>query len=164
MARPQQQEAYVDMVAGRPEEAEARLRLGYERLEEMGEKSLLSSTAAMLAQTLYAQSRFEEADEACRWCEEAALDDDVSIQIDRRAIRAKLLAVAGKAAEAELLAREAVEIAAGTDYVTDRANALCDLAEVLERAGKPDEAEVARAEGVELYLRKGNVAAAALVP
>ena len=143
----QQQEAYVDMVAGRPEEAEARLRLGYERLEEMGEKSLLSSTAAMLAQTLYAQSRFEEADEACRWCEEAALDDDVSIQIDRRAIRAKLLAVAGKAAEAELLAREAVEIAARTDYVTDRANALCDLAEVLERAGKPDEAEAAAGRG-----------------
>ena len=43
-----QQEALVEMLAGEPAAAEARLRWGYERLERMGEKALLASTAAML--------------------------------------------------------------------------------------------------------------------
>ena len=45
-------EALVEMLAGRPEIAEQRLRLGYRRLEEMGEKSVLSTSAAMLAQAI----------------------------------------------------------------------------------------------------------------
>jgi hypothetical protein len=40
------------------------------------------------------------------------------------------------------------------------ADVLLDLAEVLGLAGRPDEAEVATAEAVDIYERKGNVAAA----
>ena len=47
-----------------PAAAEARLRSGYERLEEMGEKALLATTAAMLAQAVYAQGRHDEAAES----------------------------------------------------------------------------------------------------
>ena len=39
---------------------------GYEALEAMGEKALLATTAAMLAQALYAQGRYDEAAELCR--------------------------------------------------------------------------------------------------
>ena len=42
-------EALVELLAGDPAAAEALLLVGYGRLEEMGEKSLLATTAAMLA-------------------------------------------------------------------------------------------------------------------
>ena len=42
-------EPVVEMLAGRPEVAEARLRGGYERLEAMGERAVLATTAALLA-------------------------------------------------------------------------------------------------------------------
>ena len=50
-------EALVEMLAGQPDVAEDRLRRAYETLDEMGEKTLLATTAAMLAQAIYAQDR-----------------------------------------------------------------------------------------------------------
>ena len=49
-------EALVEMLAGQPDVAEDRLRRAYETLDEMGEKTLLATTAAMLAQAIYAGS------------------------------------------------------------------------------------------------------------
>ncbi len=60
------------MLAGRPEVAEARLRGGYERLEEMGERAVLATTAALLARAIEAQGRDEEADHYCRVSRETA--------------------------------------------------------------------------------------------
>ena len=39
---------------------------GYERLEEMGEKSLLATTAAMLAEAVHAQGRYEGGSDVLR--------------------------------------------------------------------------------------------------
>ena len=148
------------MLAGQPEVAEERLRRAYERLEEMGEKTLLATTAAMLAQAIYAQDRPEEAAHFCRVSREAAADEDLSAQVVGRGANAKILARAGRGDEAEALAREAVDLAASTDFLTHRGEAFLDLAEVLRLNGQPPEAETALRAALELYERKGDLVSA----
>ena len=92
-------EALVEMLAGRPEIAEERLRLGYSRLEEMGEKSLLSTSAAMLAQAIYAQGRTDEAERFCDVSEQTAAADDLWTQVLWRSVRGKILARQGRGEE-----------------------------------------------------------------
>ncbi len=157
-----QQEALVELLAGEPAAAEARLRTGYERLMQMGEKALLASTAAMLAQTLYAQDRLDEAAHVCEVSEQAAAEDDISAQVGWRSVRAKLLAPE-RWEEARDLATEAVRLAERTDFLTIHADALVDLAEVLGRGGRGDEAAASLAAALELFERKGDVASAARV-
>ena len=152
-----QEEAMVEMLADRPGAAEARLRRGYEALEAMGEKALLATTAAMLAQALYAQARHDEAAELCRVSEEAAAEEDVSAQVGWRAVRAKLLAREGRAEEGQALAAEAVRLAERTDFLTLHAEALLDLGEVLQAGGRAEEADAAVQVALELYERKGDV-------
>jgi tetratricopeptide (TPR) repeat protein len=155
-----QQEALVELLAGRPEAAEARLRQGYERLEEMGEKALLASTAVMLAQALFVQGRHSEAAEFCRVSEEAAANEDLSAQVGCRAVRAKLLALEGRLKAAEASAAEAVRLGKRTDFLTLHADALVDLGEVLSQSGRSDEADGALREALELYRRKGDAVSA----
>jgi len=155
-----QQEALVEMLAGEPAAAEARLRSGYERLVEMGEKALLASTSAMLAQALYAQGRFDEAAELCAISEKVAAEEDLTAQVSWRGVRAKLLAPADWG-EAHRLAAEGVAIAEGTDFETVRAEALIDLAEVCLAGDRPDEARSAVERALAVLERKGDVASAA---
>jgi hypothetical protein len=58
------------------------------------------------------------------------------------------------------LAREAVELAASTDFLTHHGQAFLDLAEVLQLNGRPEEAESALRAGLELYERKGDLVSA----
>ena len=152
-----QQEAMVDMLAGRPEAAEARLRTGYEKLEEMGEKALLADTAAMLGRALYVQDRHEEASEFCQVSKEAAADEDLSARVSWRGLRARLVADHGSREEAEAHATEAVRLAERTDFLTLHAEALVDLSEVLVRGKRSSEADAARQTALELYRRKGDL-------
>jgi ATP/maltotriose-dependent transcriptional regulator MalT len=154
-------EAYVAILAGEPAQAEERLRAGYERLAEMGEKALLASTAALLAHAVYAQGRYEEAYSLTEVCEEAAAPEDVSAQIGWRAVRGKILAKRGSSREAEALARQAVALAERTDLLTERADALLGLAGILRGVGRLEEAAAAARRGLELYERKGNLVGAA---
>jgi tetratricopeptide (TPR) repeat protein len=149
-------EVMVELLAGQPAAAEMRLRDAYERLDEMGEKALFASTAAMLAQAIYAQGRYEEAGEFCRASREAAAADDLSAQVEWRAIAAKLLAQRGETAEAETLAREAVELVARTDFLRTHGDVLLDLGEVLALGGEPQQAAAAFRAGLELYEQKGD--------
>jgi DNA-binding SARP family transcriptional activator len=156
-----QQEALVEMLAGRPQAAEERLRAGYERLEKMGEKALLATTAAMLAQAVYAQGRHDEAEELCRVSEGAAAANDLSAQVTWRSVCAKLRAEQGLTDDAEALAREAVRLAKPTDFLTIRADALLDLATVLRHGGQSSEAKELIRAALELYEQKGDVVSAA---
>jgi class 3 adenylate cyclase/tetratricopeptide (TPR) repeat protein len=156
-------EALVEMLAGQPEVAEERLRLGYGRLQEMGERALLPTTAAMLAQAIHAQGRYQEADAFCLVSEQTAAPEDFSTQVMWRGVRAKLLGRQGRLDEAAALAREAVRLAEPTDMLTIRADALFDLAEVLDLCGPSAEADAAAREGLSLYDRKGDQVSAARV-
>jgi class 3 adenylate cyclase/tetratricopeptide (TPR) repeat protein len=153
-------EAFVEMLAGELEVAEERLRRAYERLQEMGEKTLLASTAAYLAEVIYAQDRPEEAWRVCEVSREVAVVEDLSAQVLGRGVHAKLLGRQGRGAEGEALARQAVELAASTDFLTHRGEAFLNLAEVLELNGRPGEAEAALYAGLELFERKGDLVSA----
>ena len=115
----------------------------------------------MLAQAVYAQDRAEEADALCRVSERIAAPEDIGTQVVWRGVRARILARGGDTEEGETLAREAVRLAEPTDQLVMQADALLDLADVLEWAGKPAEAEAALRRALELYERKGDIVSAA---
>jgi predicted ATPase/class 3 adenylate cyclase len=155
--------AMVEMLAGDAEAAERSLRKGYAALEEMGDRALLSTTAAYLGQALLAQGRDDEADRFAEMSAELTADDDVITHAMSRGVRASVLARRGGLAEAERLARQAVALAERTDFLNHRAEALTVLADVLARSGRPEQAKVAREEALDLYEQKGNLVAAGRV-
>jgi len=132
-------------------------RAACEALEQLGEKTSYSSVAAMLARTLYAQGRHEEAEYYTRASEKAAHPNDVLSQIVWRSTRAKVLAHRHQFEAAENLAVEAVAFGAQSDFFTAHGDALMDLAEVLQLAGRRDDAADALDRAQTLYKRKGNL-------
>jgi class 3 adenylate cyclase len=154
-------EATVELLAGQPGVAEQRLRQAYDRLAEMGERALLATTAAMLAEALYSQDRLEEAARFCRASQDAAATEDLSAQVEWRGVQSKILARSGRHKEAEALAREAVELVAHTDLLGHQGHALLDLAEVLSRTGERREADAAVRAALQLYEEKGDKVMAA---
>ena len=147
----------VELLAGDPEAAERELRRGYEHLEALGERYLLSSIAGLLAEALVASDRLDEALQATRTTEELADEGDVDAQTLWRSTRAKVLALRGSLTEAEALARDAVAILAPTDDVVSQVAASADLAWILLQAGQEGEAQTLIADARALAERKGSL-------
>ncbi|HWC33059.1 MAG TPA: tetratricopeptide repeat protein, partial [Actinomycetota bacterium] len=103
--------------------------------------------------------RYDEAERFTEISEAAAANDDVGSQMSWRSARAKVLAKRGTVDEAERLAREAVSLAGRTDWLNEEAKTLVDLGVVLREAERMEEAEAAIRHGIEVYERKGNLAA-----
>jgi tetratricopeptide (TPR) repeat protein len=135
----------VEMLAGDPVAAEAELRNAYDLLTQAGEKYFLSTVAGLLAQTLYALERFDEAEPMRRLTEELATADDVSTQALWRCVHGKLLARRGSFEEAESSVLQALEILEPTDHVLLTFGALLDLAEVQRLAGRDPREALERA-------------------
>jgi class 3 adenylate cyclase/tetratricopeptide (TPR) repeat protein len=150
--------ALVETLARNPARAETELRASYEELREMGEKTFLAENAAQLAQALYAQERYDEAERFVRASEEAS--SGRAQKAYWGPVRAKLLARRGDAKAAEALAGESVAIWAERDNRLWHGFALLDLAEVLRLAGRAEEAVSVVEQAVELFERKGIVPAA----
>jgi tetratricopeptide (TPR) repeat protein len=148
------------MLEGDPAEAERELRVAEGILAGLGVTTSTSTLLGGLADAVCAQGRYDEALELARKAERLASSDDVITQMEWRMPCARALAHRGTADEAERLAREAVEVGETTDFLNVHADALLTLAEVLTVVGR-DGAESARAQALELYERKGNVAALA---
>jgi ATP/maltotriose-dependent transcriptional regulator MalT len=153
--------AGVAHLAGRPELAEQDLRRDYQALEELGERFLLPTVAAELARTLYIEGSDAEADRFATLAQRMAPEDDVATQALWRSVRACVLARSGSPAEGAQLAREAVDLLAGTDSLISQADAELALAEVLHAAGRRTEATEAAGRAAELVERKGDVITAA---
>jgi class 3 adenylate cyclase/tetratricopeptide (TPR) repeat protein len=151
----------IETLAGDPDAAEREIRVAYEALEQMGEKGLLSTQAARLAQSLYAQQRYVEAEDYAKISEQAGASDDIVTQMLWRQVRAKTLARRGHVEDAEELARDAVALAEPTDALDMRADGLVDLAEVLRLIGRTDETTGVLEGAVRLYEQKGDVVSAA---
>ena len=145
----------IELLAGDPVAAERDLRAGYETFEAMGETGILSTLAALLAEAVLAQGRDAEAEELTRTSEENSTEEDAASQIAWRTVRAVALSRRGDVVEAERLARDAVALAAETDFLAVRADALVALGEVLLAAGDAAGAEDCVAEAASLYEAKG---------
>jgi class 3 adenylate cyclase/tetratricopeptide (TPR) repeat protein len=151
---------WVELMAGDAPAAERALRAGFETLSQIGEISWLSTTAAILAESLYSQGRDDEAAQFAQVCAESAGNDDTYSQIMWRSVRAKVLARRGQVDEAHDLARHSADLAEGTDFLHLRAYTLMSLSEVLQAAGRFAESEHALRESLMLCELKGNVAVA----
>ena len=152
------QEAFmIESIAGTPEAATGRLMSSYETFEQMGEKGFRSTIAGFLAQALLAQGEHAESARFSQMCEDAAAPDDALSQILWRRSRARLLAHQGNLEQAEALAREAVQLAAKTDFLTDHADARLDLAEILALSDRRIAALAEIEEATRCYERKGNL-------
>jgi predicted ATPase/class 3 adenylate cyclase len=153
---------YVEMHAGDARAAASMLRQSYASLDEMGERGFLSTIAGMLAHALCALGEYDEAEAYSRRSQEFAAADDFLSQILWRTARAKAHARRGRMAEAEALAREAIELTnrSPEDLLTS-AGAYVDLAEVLECDGRLAEAATCLAEAARRYEAKGDIVALA---
>ena len=130
----------IDMMAGDPAAAEAKLRQGCETLRAIGERGYLASGLPKLAEAVYAQGRLAEADQLTREAEALAAADDLDAQTRWRATRAKVLARRGQFTAARQLASEAEALFAPTPFAIPQAGVLEVKAEVAKLAGEPDEA------------------------
>jgi len=104
-----------------------------------------------------AQERLDDEVEQLVEQSEAGAAGDFGAQTQWRTTRAKLESLRNRHDRAIELAREAVEIAAGTDALNLHGDALTRLAEVLRDAGRTDEAESAARDALALFERKGNI-------
>jgi DNA-binding SARP family transcriptional activator len=148
--------AEIELLAGDGQAAERLLAESCSTLDEWGERAHLATQAARLGEALYAQGRY---DEALQWADVAArcaASDDVGAQFSWRALRAKALAQLGSLEEAETLAGKAVELAAATDTLTQRASVLLAHGEVLRLSGRASEAAESVEEACALLDAKGN--------
>ena len=150
----------VEMLAGDPVAAERELRMDYETLNEMGERDYMPTTAALLAEALYEQGRFDDAESFAQISETFAASEDITSQFLWRCVRAKVAAQRGVPA-AETLVLEALELTEKTEELESQAQVFMDLAEVLELSGRSDEAVPHLREALARYDAKGNVVSAA---
>jgi class 3 adenylate cyclase/tetratricopeptide (TPR) repeat protein len=157
---PLQSLGQLELLAGDPEAAEGSFRQAYDGLERLGERGFLSTVAALLANAIYEQGRYEEAERYARISQEAGGSDDVASVVISRSILGKVLARQDRADEGETLTRDAVELAETTDDLDMRGDAYMDLAEVLGLSGRSAEAAAALEEAITLHERKGNVVSA----
>jgi ATP/maltotriose-dependent transcriptional regulator MalT len=141
----------IELVAGDPAAAERYLREGYEALRAMGARGYLSTVAGVLAEAVYLQGRFDEAQRLTEEAEALAAADDVDAQARWRATRAKLLAHCGQFPAARRLAAEAVTLMSSTSWAVLHAEALMAQAKVNRLAGARDQAETSLRAALSIY-------------
>jgi len=147
----------VELWAGDPAAAAEFGAEGCRLLDALGEHSVLSTAAGMLAQALYSLDRLEEADGWVSRAMELGASDDALTQMLWRQVRSKVLARRGDFDEAYGLAREAVAVCERTDFLDAQGDVYADLAEVLLLGGRRKEAGAALGQALERYQRKGNI-------
>ena len=148
------------LLEGKPAVAEQELRRGYETLTAIGEVNFLSTVAGILAEAIYVQGRYEEAERFTRISEESAGAEDVYSQLLWRSVRAKCVARQGDMSAALGLVRESDILIRSTDSLDLRWHALLSQAEVRRLAGRMAEAETAVHEAIRAAEQKENLVGA----
>jgi class 3 adenylate cyclase/tetratricopeptide (TPR) repeat protein len=155
--------AEIAILEGDHEAAVHHLRRAHESAEKRGLRGVLAGSGPQLSRQLCAVGRPDEAAPLAELGRRFATEHDVWAQTLWRQALALVDAASGKHVEAERLAREAVEIAEGTDSPVYQGNALFDLGKVLAAAGRTDEAAAALEQALDRHQSKRNLAMAAQV-
>jgi len=145
--------AQIERLAGDPAAAERELRTAIERLAAWD----TALDHGWLAGVLLDQGRHDEARAAAESARDATSSVYVLGEVVWRGALARVEAGAGNLDVALELAREGADMAALTDGLAMRADALLDLASVLAAAGDTEAAAQATREAVSLYEQKGRV-------
>lgn len=143
----------IELMAGDPPAAEPHLRAALDGLGALGVGADAGQAAALLARSVLAQGRVEEADRYAGESERLA-GHNLKTAIAWRAACAEILAAQSRYDEAVTMAREAVAVAADTDLVLDHAEACLALGRVLSAAGDSWGAADARRDAEALYAAK----------
>jgi DNA-binding SARP family transcriptional activator len=143
-----------------PSTAEADLRRAYDLAERIGERGWSATLAASLSEVLYLQCRYDEATRFAEISRTIAPADELLAQVLWRGALAKALARRCDFGDAEPLARQAVSLVEPTEALNAHADALIDLAEVLELADRSSEAATLAGLALRLYKQKGNIVSA----
>jgi class 3 adenylate cyclase/tetratricopeptide (TPR) repeat protein len=151
----------MNEVLGELDAAAEIMRPSVETLFRHGEKSFVSTLSAQMARVLALLGRLDEAEDFAIRGREAAPADDWASQICWREALALVSAFRGDLAEGERLARDAVAMTEGVDYLSQMADAWTDLGSVLELAGRKEEAAEALRQALSLHEDKGNLVSAA---
>jgi class 3 adenylate cyclase/tetratricopeptide (TPR) repeat protein len=147
----------IELLAGDPDAAELELQAAVTALEQLGDRAGLSTASALLAKALCVQERDEDAERYAVLAAEAASPDDLVSQVIWRGVRAQLLARRGGGTEAERLAREAVGLAAKTDFSWLHGDALVALGAVQHAVGNEGGSRETLAEALRHYEAKGDL-------
>ena len=148
--------AEVELLAGDPVAAEARLRDDQPMLEAMGADYLLSTVCALLAQALCEQGRLDEAEASLAVTRELAEEDDIESQAYLRRISAEIAVARGEGAAAVEMARDARDVLRAADAPVLLADALVTLGRALIAAGDEQAGRAALDEAIEAYDAKGD--------
>jgi tetratricopeptide (TPR) repeat protein len=113
----------------------------------------------LLSRALVDLGRLDESDQRSSQALEWSGPDDIVTQAYARSARALVLLARGAAEDARQEAQLAVELSSGSDFTSQRGDALLDLAVVLQACGDGSDARRAAAEALTCFAAKGNVAA-----
>jgi class 3 adenylate cyclase/tetratricopeptide (TPR) repeat protein len=153
--------APLELLAGDPVAAEREARKGAELFSRFGSSAV---QAPLIAESLHAQGRF---DEASRALAENGVESGPGIaqwQVRWRIVAARLAIADERAQDALESAAAGVELADRTDDLNLRGDALAALAESRLAMGRPEEAAEGLAAARAFYDAKGNIAARAALP
>ena len=151
-------EGFACLFMGEDERAVRVLEDAVALLEGIDERSVRSTALALLAEARFRTGALDAAEAAAGESRRLTADDDLASQIAWRGITAKVLSARGGADEAVALAREATELADGTEFLAIAAQAHADLASVLAATGLDAEAATERTTAADLFDRKGVAA------
>jgi class 3 adenylate cyclase/tetratricopeptide (TPR) repeat protein len=149
--------AQVELRGGDLAQAQQEIQTDFEFLERAGENYYRSAISSLLAQLARDQGRDEEAMTFLKVAETLSAPDDVQSQALWRFVQAPILARRGQHERAEQLARAAVEMLGSTDSPAVHADAVSELASVLEASGRLTEAIETNERAITLYAGKGDV-------
>jgi class 3 adenylate cyclase/tetratricopeptide (TPR) repeat protein len=152
----------VEQLLGNLEGAAEVMRPALKFLIEMEDKGFLSTLAPQLGRVVALQGKLDESQDLARMGRENSPPDDWASQVLWRICLALALAGRGEAEQAERLAREAVALCEGVDYLFQMGEAWSDLGHVLRLAGKTNEAAALR-QALALWEAKENLVGVARV-
>ena len=141
------------------EGAERELRGAFEQYSAVADHGMRQLVAGRLARVLVETGKPDEAEELAKSASRAGDVDDFAEQVAWRQGLALVHARRGRSGPARRVAREAIELAARSDWLNLHAETLEDLAAVETSAGRTGQASSALEEAIALYERKGNRAA-----
>jgi class 3 adenylate cyclase/tetratricopeptide (TPR) repeat protein len=151
------EQSFIESLAGDLPASERLLREAYDQLSAMGERGIMSTVAADLADALVDLGRIDEAEALCAVAEDAGPEDDILTQVGVRLVRGRLAALRGRTDEALASVADAMALADQGEYYDSRAVSRLVFAQLLVDAGRTDEARARAQEVLDLARPRGDV-------
>jgi class 3 adenylate cyclase/tetratricopeptide (TPR) repeat protein len=149
------EDAHVLLTAGRLADARVTYKWVIERFGTLGHTSFRSTALLGLAQVVYQQGDRDETERLIAEAHAIGASEDIINYAWGQGLRARMAADRGDLAEAEQLARQALEYAHRTDFPGVHAAAHEALAHALHAAGRWDEARSENQQALELWEHYG---------